>query len=105
LTPRRRVRVQGDDQDRHFSGMVITPYGPLDLDFDQANELSKLLPEPDLVRFVGIDEELFSRYLQGQPLLPRQEGSIGDLSLVGKDGLLIAPVSRIRDGGIQSGMA
>ncbi len=105
LTPRRRVRVQGDDQKRHFSGVVITPFGLLDLDLDQANELSKLLPDPGLVRFVGLDEEMFSSYLQGQTLVPRQQERIGDLSLVGKDGLLIAPVSQILDGGIQSDMA
>lgn len=105
LTPRRRVRVQGDDQKRHFSGVVITPFGPLDLDLDQANELSKLLPDPGLVRFVGLDEELFSTYLQGQPLVPQQQERIGDLALVGKDGLMIAPVSQILDGGIQTGLA
>jgi hypothetical protein len=105
LTPRRRVRVQGDGQNRHFSGVVITPFGPLDLDLDQANELSKLLPDPRLVRFVGLDEKLFLTYLQEQPIVPRQRERIGNLSLVGNDGLLIAPVSQILDAGIQTGLA
>jgi hypothetical protein len=104
VSPRRRVRVRDDDEKRHFSGAVITPFGPLDLDLEQANELSKLLPDPGLVRFVGLEEELFSSYLQGQPLVPRQHKRIGDLSLVGKDGLVVAPISQILDEGIQSGL-
>ncbi len=104
VPPRRRVRVRDDDQKRHFSGVVITPFGPLDLYFEQANGLSKLLPDPGLVRFVGLEEELFSSYLQGQPLVPRHHERIGDLSLVGKDGLVVAPISQISDEGIQSGL-
>jgi hypothetical protein len=102
-SPRRRVRVRDDDQTRHFSGAVVTPFGPFDLDLEQAIELSTLLPNPGLVRFVGLEESVFSSYLRGQRLTPRQRARIGDLSLMGNDGLLVAPISRILDEGMQSG--
>jgi hypothetical protein len=103
--PRRRVRVEGDKEKRSFSGAVITPFGPLNLDLEQANELSKLLPDPGLVRFVGLEEGLFSSYLGGQILLPSQHERIGNLSLIGKDGLVVAPISQIIDEGLQEGLA
>jgi hypothetical protein len=95
VQPHRRVRVRGDVQERNFSGAVIRPFGPLDFDLDQANELSMLLPDPGLVRFVGLEEESFTSYLQEQALVPRQHERIGDLSLVGRDGLVVAPISQI----------
>lgn len=105
VPPRRLVRVRDDERTRHFSGAVITPFGPLDLDLEQANAVAKLLPDPGLVRFVGLEEELFSSYLHGQILVPRQHERIGDLSLVGKDGLMVAPISQILDDGFQEGLA
>jgi hypothetical protein len=104
VQPRRQVRVRNDQQKRRFSGAVITPFGPLDLDFERANELSKLLPDPGLVRFVGLEEELFSSYLREQMLVPRQHERINELSLVGKDGLVIAPIDQILDEGIEDGL-
>ena len=100
--PRRQVRVADDEEKRLFVGAVITPFGPLDLDFDQARELSGLLPDPDLVRFVGLEEGLFTEYLQQQPLLPRQRQKIGNFSLVGSDGLVVAPIKQIIDPGYQT---
>jgi hypothetical protein len=97
--------VEGDKEKRSFSGAVITPFGPLNLDLEQANELSKLLPDPGLVRFVGLEEGLFSSYLGGQILLPSQHERIGNLSLIGKDGLVVAPISQIIDEGLQEGLA
>ena len=50
----------------------------LDLNFDRARKLADLLPDPDLVRFVGLEEGLFANYLERQPLVPRQRQQIGD---------------------------
>lgn len=99
VTPiaRRRVRVSADEEKRLFAGAVITPFGPLNLDLAQAGELSSLLPDPDLVRFIGLEESLLTDYLQGAPLLPRQGQRIGDDTLLGSDGLLVAPIKRIID--------
>lgn len=102
LAPRRRVRLAGDHEKRLFAGAVITPFGPLDLDFEQARELATLLPDPDLVRFVGLDEGLFDNYLQQQPLAPTERRRIGDLSVVGSDGLVVAPIKQIIDLGFQA---
>ena len=49
-----------------------------------------------------LEEQLFSDYLQGQALAPRQRRRIGDLSLVGSDGLIVAPIKQINDQGGQS---
>ena len=98
----RRFRVADDQEKRSFAGTVITPFGPLDLNFDRARELADLLPDPDLVRFVGLEEGLFANYLERQPLVPRQRQQIGDRSIVGTDGLVVAPIRQIIDLGFQT---
>lgn len=105
VPPRRRVRIADDKQKRFFSGAVITPFGPLDLDLDRANELATLLPDPGLVRFVGLEEKLLSAHVRGEPLVPRQRERIGNLSLLGSDGLVVAPISQLVDLGIQDGLS
>lgn len=105
VAPRRRVRIADDQEKRLFAGAIITPFGPLDLDFDRAKELSSLLPNPDLVRFVGLEEGLLTDYQQGQTMVPRDRQRIGDGSLVGRDGLVIAPVQQIIDLGYQTDLA
>lgn len=101
-TPRHLVRVADDTEKRPFAGAVITPFGRLDMDLEQARELSLLLPNPDLVRFVGLEQALFQDYLQGQPLATTQRQRIGDQSEIGKDGLIVGPVSEIIDLGYQA---
>lgn len=103
--PRRRVLVADDQEKRFFAGAIVTPFGPLDLDFDQAKALTALLPDPNLVRFVGLEESLFTSFLQGQPLVPSERQRIGDLSLVGQDGLVVAPVNQIIDLGYQGNLS
>ncbi|MES0022361.1 MULTISPECIES: hypothetical protein [unclassified Mesorhizobium] len=101
VTPRRRVRLADDQEKRFFTGAVMTPFGPLDLDFDRAKELTALLPDPNLVRFVGLEEGLFASFLDGQTLVPRERQRIGDRSLVGSDGFVVAPINQIIDLGYQ----
>lgn len=95
VVPRRRTRMASDQEDRHFVGAIMTPFGLLDMDFDKAYELSMLLPNPDLVRFVGLDETIFADYLKGNILVPRNRHQIDGRLLVGPDGLLVAPVQEI----------
>jgi hypothetical protein len=102
VAPHRRVLVAEDPETRLFAGAIITPFGPLDLDVDRAQQLSALLPNPDLVRFVGIEANLLTAYLQGQPLAPRERQRIGDRSLIGRDGLVVAPIQQIIDLGYQT---
>jgi hypothetical protein len=97
VAPRRLVRVAEDDQERLFAGAIVTPFGPLDLDFDRAKQLSELLPDPDLMQFVGLDEDLLDAYLQGEALAPRERQRIGNRSLLGRDGLVVAPVQQMID--------
>lgn len=96
----RRVRVADDPG--QFAGMITTPFGPLDVDLARAKEIAALLPNPDLVRFVGLDEDLLANYLRRETLAPRSPRRIGDLSLVGGDGLVVAPVQQIIDLGYYS---
>lgn len=100
--PRRHIRVTGDREKRQFAGAMITPFGPLDMEIAQARALSELLPDPDLVRFVGLDQGVFENYLQNQPLVPRQRERISDLAVVGKDGLVVAPIAEIVDLGLRT---
>lgn len=95
--PRRRVRVADDQEKRTFAGAVMTPFGPLDLDPDDAKGLTALLPDPNLVRFIGLEEGLFTSFLEGRSLVPRERQRIGEFSLVGRDGLVVSPISQIID--------
>lgn len=101
-TPRRGVRLADDQEKRLFTGAVITPFGMLDMDFERAKELSSLLPDPNLVRFVGLEQGLFEDYLRNRPLLPRKRQRIGDLVTVGQDGLAVAPISKVFDLGLET---
>ncbi|RWA94493.1 hypothetical protein [Mesorhizobium sp.] len=102
----RRARVADDaEKQRVFAGSVITPFGLLNLDFDRARELAALLPNPNMVRFVGLDEAVLTDYHQNQPLVPRHRQRIGDLSIVGSDGLVVAPIDRLTDMGPQAGQS
>lgn len=102
VRPRRRVRVVNDPEKRFFVGAIMSPFGPLELGFDQAKELSTLLPNPDLVRFVGLDESLLADYLQRSAIAPRLPQRIDEQAHVGPDGLLIAPVQNIIEFGYPS---
>jgi hypothetical protein len=90
-------RIENDQEKRYFSGAVITPFGALNVGLDQARELASLLPNPKLVRFVGLEEEILTDFLQGRPLVERQWQQIGDGSFVGSDGLVISPVDQLTD--------
>lgn len=99
--PRRTVRVNGDQKKRLFAGAVITPFGLLDLDVGQAKALSSVLPDPDMVRFIGIEQGLFDDYRQGRQLTPRTRERIGDRAITGVDGLVVAPLGDVSDAGTQ----
>ncbi|GGL81397.1 hypothetical protein [Wenxinia marina] len=99
VAPHRRVQVAGDQDKAIFAGTIITPFGSLDRDFERAKEIASLVPKPDLVLFVGFEEGLLNDYLKGLTLVPRSRRRIGDLSLVGRDGLVMAPVQQIIDVG------
>jgi hypothetical protein len=101
----RGIGIRDDPEKRLFAGMVVTPFGPLALDLVQARELSKQLPDPSLLRFIGLEEELLSAFLQDQTLVPRPRSRISDHALVGPDGLVVAPVSEIVDQTFQGGVA
>ena len=100
--PRRTVRVDGDQEKRLFAGAVLTPFGLLNLDVGEAIALSSALPDPDMVRFIGIEQGLFEDYLQGRQLTPRPRERIGNRAIAGADGLVVVPVSDVSDAGIQA---
>jgi hypothetical protein len=99
-TQPRRVRLKYDQQKRVFLGAVITPFGRLDIGTEQAAEMSKLLPDPGLIRFVGLDENVFDSFLQDQSLQARPRERVDALTLIGRDGLVVAPLSQIVEDGI-----
>ncbi|SEJ82171.1 hypothetical protein SAMN05518849_114133 [Sphingobium sp. AP50] len=92
---RSRMRIVTDEEKRSFSGSVISPFGLLDVDLDTARTLAASLPQPGLVRFVGLDEGVFQSYLEGSPIKPRERERIGDLSVLGRDGLIVAPIEQV----------
>lgn len=102
VAPHRRIAVVGDQEKRRFAGAFITPFGPVDLSLDQAKELSTMLPNRNLLRFVGLEENLIADYLQGQAITARERRRIGEHSLLGRDGLVLAPVGQIIDLGHES---
>lgn len=102
--PRRRMAVLGDPQKRTFTGTFLTPFGALDLDLERAKELSTLLPDTGLVRFVGLEEAVLQNFLEGQTLVARQSERIADRSLLGSDGLVVAPLDAVTDQSAQGGV-
>ena len=100
----RRVRLAGDAAKRQFTGAIITPFGRIDATQEQAQELAALLPDPDMIRYVGLDEQILTAYLQGQPLVSRIPERIGDLAMLGADGLVVAPVTQIIDGDLSANL-
>ncbi len=97
--PRRRVRVVDDASGRRFLGGVITPFGLLDLDLDQAKSLASYLPDPRLVQFVGLEESLFIALLQSSRIDPLAAVQIGERARLGADGLVVAALPDIIDEG------
>lgn len=100
--PRRRVSVSDDPEKHVFTGAVISPFGILDLDLDQAKSLGSLLPDPAMIRFVGMEQGLFEAYLRRQPLDPMQRRRVSDRGVLGGDGLVVAPLADVSDAGIQA---
>lgn len=94
---RRGVRLAEDVEGRRFVGSFITPFGPINLDIDRAKQLASLLPDPSLVRFVGLNENVLNAYLEEQPLAPGERQRIGDRSLVGPDGLVVAQIQQVME--------
>jgi len=92
-TPRHKIRIVGDDEKRDFSGSVVSPFGILDMGLDQAMELALRMPNPEAVRFVGLEDEVLTNYLEGRHLkeLPRRK--LNDGTVVGSDGLVVVPIT------------
>jgi hypothetical protein len=89
------VRFQSGEDDRTFLGRFVTPFGPLDIDPKQAKALSENLPNPAMLRFVGLDADILARYRDNAFLPARQRVRIGEAALIGADGLAIAPMNQI----------
>jgi hypothetical protein len=79
---------------------VVSPFGRLPIGIEAAIEISKVLPDSRLIQFVGLAEDLFLSYQNEQVLDPRHQERIGDVALIGKDGLMVASVNQIVEDGI-----
>jgi hypothetical protein len=94
--PRNRVTIVGDDEKRAFAGAIVSPFGILDVGLDQAIELAARIPNPNAVRFVGLDEEVLTAYLEGREIKPANRRKLNDDTVVGPDGLVVAPVTEAK---------
>ncbi len=95
----RRINLVEDKRARTFIGVVMTPFGPLDIDLDRASALAAFLDDPELITFIGLEEELVSDFSQRSHVVPRQQHSIDNRLIVGHDGLIIAPIKHVIDRG------
>ena len=91
--PRQRVTIAGDSEKRGFAGAIVSPFGILDVGLDQAVELAARIPNPNAIRFVGLEEEVLATYLEGGELKPAARRKFSDDAIVGPDGLVVAPVT------------
>lgn len=94
----RRFVASSMDLPGEFVGTVFSPFGPVDMDLQQARALSKQLPDPRMLQFVGIEEKVLKAYLTNSPLTPVTRERRRDTVVLGSDGLIIAPISQLSDG-------
>jgi len=94
--PRQRVTISGDSEKRGFAGAILSPFGILDVGLDQAVELAARIPNPNAIRFVGLEEEVLATYLEGRELKPAPRRKVNDNTVVGPDGFVVAPVTETK---------
>ncbi len=94
----RHFAASSADVPGEFRGMVFSPFGRLDLDLQQAQALSAGLPDPRMLQFVGIDEKVLKAYLSKGRLAPLAAKRAREKIVLGTDGLIVAPISRLSDG-------
>jgi hypothetical protein len=75
----------------------MSPFGPLDLDPQQAKRIGELLPNPAMLRFVGLDATVMELYRQNSHIETRPRHRIGEAAIVGPDGLVVAPLSQVME--------
>lgn len=78
-----------------FWGRFVTPFGPLDIDPQQAKVLSEILPNPAMLRFVGLEADMLARYQNNAFLPARERVRLGEAALIGADGLALAPLAEV----------
>jgi hypothetical protein len=89
------VRLHEDEKSPDFFGRFMSPFGPVDLDPQQAKSLSLMLPDPNLLRFVGLSGDVLDSYRSNSRIEARPRYLIRDTAVVGPDGLVVAPVEQI----------
>jgi hypothetical protein len=87
----RLVRVVGDGQKRRFTGVFMTPMGPLNVNVDEARQLATRLPDASSIRFIGMPVGLLADFYDGRRIPDFVPGRLGQSALQGRDGLLSAP--------------
>ncbi|RYD68645.1 MAG: hypothetical protein EOP84_29870 [Verrucomicrobiaceae bacterium] len=93
----RSARVVGDVQKRRFTGLLMTPMGPLNVDVEEARQLAARLPDASSIRFIGLPVELLDVFHDGRRIPNFSPGRLGQSASQGGDGLLSAPVMDIDD--------
>jgi hypothetical protein len=91
------VRLADGDSGSRFLGRFMSPFGPLDLDPQQAKRIGELLPNPAMLRFVGLDATVMELYRQNSHIETRPRHRIGEAAIVGPDGLVVAPLSQVME--------
>ena len=91
------IEIEGEPPIKYL-GAVVGPFGLLHLTLDEARVASAAMP-PELasqIRFVGIQIDDIRRLRDQSDLKPRPVRRSADGTSVGPDGLVFAPIGRVR---------
>lgn len=89
------IRLGHDDPKGVYAGVFIGPLGVLNTSLEGAREIAALLPNPDSVKFLGLDERVLDDYVSGRPISPTERRHLGDQATIGDDGLVLAPIRQV----------
>lgn len=100
-TTRLRVRL-GDHPGGVYAGVVVSPFGVLNIDVAAARQVAAHLPDPEVVQFLGLEERVLDDYLAGRPISPVKRRALGERTTIGNDGLMLASIKQTVELGTDS---
>jgi hypothetical protein len=91
------IEIEGEPPIKYL-GAVVGPFGLLPLTLDEARVAAAAMPAElaGQIRFVGIQIDDIRRLRDQSPLEPRPARGMADGTSVGPDGLVFAPIGRVR---------
>ncbi|SOB93657.1 hypothetical protein [Thalassospira xiamenensis] len=94
-------QISGDPKNRTFLGQILSPWGPISPPgslrlglFIRRKIFHRVFPK-DAIMFVGLESNIWGKYLSESELTPIKPETLGDGAFLGQDSLVIAPISQI----------